>query len=280
MIIEVLKEKYKCGCNRGIAVVEQEGLLEKLNSIIEWDFVIFPSEPDGEVTVTVDVPIPDGGTKPIEGRLNLRKEKRDFLGAENKLLPGNTILIDGNIIAVDNESTLVLLLSKTGVKSLNRIVDEQINAELELKERYTNGKFTINWSPIEQVPENFTLKCNPLFKYHKLFIDKFTPGRESLIGEGDNRIIKVTYKSDRIFFPVELVFDGWSVYYDADNMYYDEDDENFIADIAVDVFSYFFNTYDRLKAETFPTREEQIDRFKKSILDKETLQQQIEKEKG
>lgn len=44
MVIEVLKNKYKCGCNRGTADLKKAGILDKLNAIIEWDISRFPKK--------------------------------------------------------------------------------------------------------------------------------------------------------------------------------------------------------------------------------------------
>lgn len=44
MIIEVLAQKYRCGCEKGMADLVIPGILVKLNAVIEWDFCRFPEE--------------------------------------------------------------------------------------------------------------------------------------------------------------------------------------------------------------------------------------------
>lgn len=41
MIIEVLAQKYRCGCEKGMADLVIPGILVKLNAVIEWDFADF-----------------------------------------------------------------------------------------------------------------------------------------------------------------------------------------------------------------------------------------------
>ena len=53
MVIEILSQKYKCDCGRGLAKYEETDLLDKLNYLIEWDFVQYPIVKDKHIEVDI-----------------------------------------------------------------------------------------------------------------------------------------------------------------------------------------------------------------------------------
>ena len=111
MVIEVLEQKYKVGCNRGMGYIEKNYLLTQLNTIIEWSFCTFPKHEneDGEEV-----------------------EDRKFLGEDPELKPGDVFLFEGQIIAIDSEKRMVLIVSETGRKALDRIWTDVIEPEIEM----------------------------------------------------------------------------------------------------------------------------------------------------
>ena len=113
MILTILTQKYNCGCNRGISKAETPGLLEKLNKVIQWDKVIWPEKEEN---------VPD----------------KEFLGIPPQIAPGNTFLWDGNVMALDNENAVVLIVSETGPRSVERFVDI-LNNEVVFIEKSDEG---------------------------------------------------------------------------------------------------------------------------------------------
>ena len=95
MIVGILTQMYKCGCGKGIHSVSLLGILEYLNSIIDWDKCKWPEDEN-------------------------KKENKEFLGNPPQLKPGNCILWDGNVIAIDSPDTVVLVVSETGPLSIER----------------------------------------------------------------------------------------------------------------------------------------------------------------
>src|SRR5574344_1451844 len=111
MIIEVLEQKYKVNCNRGIAKIEKPYLLTELNMIIEWDFCTFPKtlDPDKLEKDEDGNIIPPKETDPRELE-SLLIENKKFLGDDPELKPGDVFLFRGQVIAVNSETMLVLVV--------------------------------------------------------------------------------------------------------------------------------------------------------------------------
>lgn len=122
MIIEVLAQKYRCGCEKGMADLVIPGILVKLNAVIEWDFCRFPEEIKHEKKDSADE-----NSEEIE----VRTELRDFLGEDPELKPGNCFLYKGQVIAVDSADRLILVVSETGYGALDRIYEENFKTEFE-----------------------------------------------------------------------------------------------------------------------------------------------------
>lgn len=130
MKIDILEQKYKVGCGRGINYIDKPGLLTKLNMIIEWPKCNFPKEFDhDEERETGEV---DDEGKPITQVVHIFKENRNFLGDEPELQPGNCFKLDGQLIAVDGPNRLVLMVSETGGLALQRLWEEKIAPEIEM----------------------------------------------------------------------------------------------------------------------------------------------------
>ena len=130
MKIDILSQKYKVGCERGINYIDKPGLLTKLNMIIEWPKCNFPQEFDhDEERETGEV---DDEGKPIVQTVHIFKENRNFLGDEPELQPGNCFKLDGQLIAVDGPNRLILMVSETGGLALQRLWEEKIAPEIEM----------------------------------------------------------------------------------------------------------------------------------------------------
>ena len=145
MIITVLSQIYKCGCNRGITAIEKSSLLPKLNAIIEWDLCEFPTKLEKKVEKETD----EEG-KEIEVEKEVEVGDRNFLGEnEPELKPGNCFLLNGQVIAVDSVDRLVLIVSETGAGALNRLWKECIEPEIDLVfNSYDTEK--VDWKVVEE----------------------------------------------------------------------------------------------------------------------------------
>lgn len=211
MVFEVLSQKYKCGCGRGVNYYESKGLLDKINKLAEWDFISFPR------TLQHDVEI-EGETIPFF------LEDRKFLGDDPELKPGNCILLGGQVIAFDSPDRMVLVVSDTGGFSLERIYKEHVEPEWSLLEETTcNVDFQFEDAPegLEfdgQIPVNF-----PLYKVWKnLYLN----------GEEKEILIKVANP-----FPYELILRKWDVSYKTDE--WEEDDLDLLSWHITEILSWF-----------------------------------------
>lgn len=241
MVIDVLDQKYKCGCNRGITSITRPSLLSKVNSIIEWDFCKFPeiSKEDSELTEVekkVKGLIEDLQTDLTEERKEeimkelsdltgkdnfgeistlLYKERRDFLGELPELKPGDCFLFKGQVIAVNDEDTLVLVVSESGHGALERILTETVEPELKiLFNDFNTDSVDIEEYEIDNIPQDYneTYQINyPLFK---LFKDKFIAGRNFK----DPLCLKCTIESDSLLFPVDVYLLDWKLRYNPLDM--------------------------------------------------------------
>lgn len=106
MIVGILPQIYKCGCGKGIHAIKYLSLLEYLNEIIDWSKCKWPEEIDKDATTDPEKPV--------------MKENTEFLGNPPQLKPGNCILWDGNVIALDDSDTAILVVSETGPLSIER----------------------------------------------------------------------------------------------------------------------------------------------------------------
>ena len=172
MKIEVLPQKYKIGCQRGLNYLEKPGLLSKLNMIIEWPKCSFPHVPDhDEERETGEV---DDEGNPITQTVHVFKEDRTFLGDDPELKPGNCFKLDGQLIAVDSDDRLVLMVSETGTYALQRLWEEKILPEIEMifNDYDTDDVEMEDISP-ENVPGN--LESGKIeWKYWNIWKNQFT----------------------------------------------------------------------------------------------------------
>ena len=170
MKIDFLKQKYKVNCDRGLAKEECPGILGILNNIINWD---------KSTTQEEDKPVP------------------------RELKPGDCFLFDGQIVAVNDSDTLILVFSESGPLGLSRIIKEVILPENELYESYgwqddTSVKFI---DSVDKVFDNF-VKLDDC-KIQNLLEDYLPKGKESITAEINscNAIypctLKINLKGDR-----------------------------------------------------------------------------------
>ena len=281
MVIEILSQKYKCDCRRGLAKYEETDLLDKLNYLIEWDFAQYPIVKDKHIEV--DIPEVDENGKETGNLLkekvglDIVKEDKDFLKGEQELKPGNCFLLDGQIIAIDSPDRIVLVLSKTGRGSLDRIVEERIDPEYKMV--YGNEDAKIEWEALtsDSYKTEYDGICSIPFPEYRIWRDRFVKGREDDLykipkdkEKGTYTIaVKATIKSESLMVPIDLVFQEWDVAYKTSE--FDEDDLHMIQGVAQQIMAWFIRTYDRLvnPLKPVPTEQEQIDNFIKAYQEHE-----------
>ena len=172
MKIDVLPQKYKVGCERGMNYLEKPGLLSKLNMVIEWPKCSFPQEFDHDEERETGK-IDDEG-KPVTTTVHIYKENRNFLGGEPELKPGNCFKLDGQLIAVDNQDRIVLMVSESGAFALHRLWEEKILPEIEMIfNDYDTDEVEMEDVTPQDIPEN--LENGKIeWKYWNLWKNQFT----------------------------------------------------------------------------------------------------------
>lgn len=240
MIIEVLSQKYRCGCERGMAEFVLPGILIKLNSIIEWDFCRFPEE-----IVQEKADPTDENSQVVERKI----EKRNFLGDDPELKPGNYFLYKGQVIAVDSEDRLILIVSETGYGALDRIYEENLKTEFEMMFNEFNVE-DVKWEVEESgiIPDEFDEVYQVPYNYYNIWKERFVAGR-GFISPG--LCLKVTMESDTFWGPLDFYMLDWSVRYKSSQLEPDE------VEYAVkELLSWFYDHYKRIKALERQTEKE------------------------
>lgn len=238
MIITVLSQIYKCGCNRGITAIEKSSLLPKLNAIIEWDLCEFPTKLEKKVEKETD----EEG-KEIEVEKEVEVGDRNFLGEnEPELKPGNCFLLNGQVIAVDSVDRLVLIVSETGAGALNRLWKECIEPEIDLVfNSYDTEK--VDWKVVEEnqnvVENEYDQTYKVPYNLYKIWKDHFVEGRGFL---KSGLMIEAKMESDNFIFPIDFLLEDWSIKYKSLQL---EEDE---VEYAVkECLCWFYNKYPRIK---------------------------------
>lgn len=240
MIIEVLSQKYRCGCERGMAEFVLPGILIKLNFIIEWDFCRFPEE-----IVQEKADPTDENSQVVERKI----EKRNFLGDDPELKPGNCFLYKGQVIAVDSEDRLILIVSETGYGALDRIYEENLKTEFEMMFNEFNVE-DVKWEVEESgiIPDEFDEVYQVPYNYYNIWKERFVAGR-GFISPG--LCLKVTMESDTFWGPLDFYMLDWSVRYKSSQLEPDE------VEYAVkELLSWFYDHYKRIKALERQTEKE------------------------
>ena len=268
MVIEVLAQKYKCGCNRGLAKFEEPDLLSKLNIIIEWDLCKFPSKTE-EVDGDVEVDVLDENGNPTGEKKKEKVEKevedRNFLGDDPELVPGNMFLLDGQVIAVDSENTLVLVLSQTGYMSLQRVWDDLIKPEIEL----VYNDYTVNnvtWKCLDSFNEDYNIEARIPFKLYSQWTSHFVDGRTDLKRDQDGKLnIECVLDSDDFLFPIHLILTDHTAF--VKDVEFDEEDGEEMNRAVVETLAWFIENYPRSinPLEVEKQKQESINKASQSV---------------
>ena len=202
MVIEIANATYRKGYGQRLDEITIPSLRAKLNSIIEWDQSVFP-------------PKQKEGSSEDEW-----VEDREFLGSVPELKIGTTFKFGNQLIAVESEDTIVLVLSETGIKGLQRVWQEKIKPELDIVyDSDTPDKAEFEKAQVEDIPENWKEVQIP-YGTMRLLKDRIIGGREDMFQE-KGTCVKVDFQSSVICYPATLYLLDWSFKYDPAD--YDED---------------------------------------------------------
>lgn len=223
MIITVLEDKYRHSNTRYMAALERPGILDDLNKIIEWDYCVWPIKilEDGTENGTV---------------ISLT----DFLGTPPVLKPGNMFAYNiGQVIGIDSPDRLILCISETGPKALNRIDEEIIQREVSLSEKRDNLDISFEVVSETDIPSDFKEEFIPYY-LNRIFKEKFLNGRYD-----ENITLKINIKANYFIFP-----EGIIVYIHKSKLFFNEidiDDKEQANVIINDIMSWFYQKYDRIR---------------------------------
>jgi len=219
MIITILADKYRHDNTRYMAVLERPGILNDLNKIIEWDYCVWPIKILEDNTVI---------------------SLTDFLGTPPELKPGNMFSYNiGQIIGIDSPDKLILCISETGPKALNRIDEEIIQREVKLLENQNNIDITFEVVDEKDIPSNYKEEFIPYY-LNRIFKEKFLANRYE-----DNVTLKINIKTDYFIFS-----SGITVYIHNSKMFFDDmdiNDSDQAKTVIDDVMSWFYKKYERVR---------------------------------
>ena len=240
MVINVLGQKYQCGSNRGISKWDKPGILKELNSIMEWERCGFPFK------------LKDGGDPLVAADY---EQDREFLGKEPELKPGNCFYWDGQLYAINDPDTIILMLSETGGRNGKRFL-EIIDKEIELG-KASDVDENLLIEEVESIPSDYIPEV-PDYDILKILRDKYVRGRH----EFGVCCLKLTYTSDYTFVPVEIYWKEWKVWYDEEMI----DDKDELRAVLKSIWSYIYRTYPRLKI---------VEEEKKEVTEEEKIEEEI-----
>jgi hypothetical protein len=201
MIVEFIKDKYKCGSNRGIYATDYDNLCKDLNTVIDFDKSIYPFKwVESEDKTKYN---------------GVRKTKEEYFKDESpSVKPGTMFIYDGQVFAIDSENRLVLAVSETGALAVERFVKDVLSGEMELMRGSLNSTAeNVIVEEIEEVPENL-LDNEKNLSYYK--------GKIWRQGTNLPKKFKTTFQSCNCILPVTLWFDNTRIFYDPEEIFEDQ----------------------------------------------------------
>ena len=119
MKVTFLADKYRVGSERGLYAHEKEGILEDLNLVVDLEGSVYPKK---------WVETEDGKAY---HKTEMTKEEF-FKDREEKLMPGDMFVYDGQVLAIDRPDRLIVCISETGALAVQRFVEEILSAEVKM----------------------------------------------------------------------------------------------------------------------------------------------------
>lgn len=207
--------------------VDYPDLLVKLNAIIEWEFCKWPLKLGSET-------------------------ERDFeyLGKNPELQPGDVFSIgeQGNLqmIRVISKDSIGIEHTETGARSLDRIWNEMIKAEIDLffESSVSPGDIEIEDIDIISIPETHTLSHQIPYWLYKIWRDKCLFGRDWL---GENRCLKIVFSTDLLVYPVTCYMTGYRILFNPSEV--EGFGDSLCSEITYGIMDWFYNNFERLGVE-------------------------------
>ena len=237
MVITVLPQKIdeiKEDKTPEYPFIKHKNILNYLNTIIEWPWCEFPR------LCTVN----------SETNEKEEVELRNFLGDVPKLSPGNCFLYKGQVIAIGNKDTLILLNSETGPLALKRILKTNILPEIELYYEIPDVE-DLEWEEVGELDAkiNSDSVVTPPFDYYVIWNDYFINGR---FDKDKEIFIKIEVSDEDFIFPVTLFFSSAHRVYVNKKHFIDDDHVN---STVKKIISWFINNESRKRSYLDDERE-------------------------
>ena len=193
MKITFLADKYRVGSDRGLYAHEKEGILEDLNLVVDLEGSVYPKK---------WVETEDGKAY---HETEMTKEEF-FKDREEKLMPGDMFVYDGQVLAIDRPDRLIVCISETGALAVQRFVEEILSAEVKMAKGDPEfGEGEIMMKEIEFLPADIPDDTTPYyipFYTEKCWRDKTNWPKN----------FQVTFSTPISFLPVRLFVVGNKVY--------------------------------------------------------------------
>ena len=239
MLIKVLrtgirdqKKEWKESDFKGLLIHEESGILDKINTVIEWDFVTYPKKLD-----------------------NPEEQDLGYLNFEQELKPGDAFSIgsSGNlqIFRIISNDKLGLEHTETGGLSLNRFIEKTLNPEFETIFNYEFGRKDVTLSLCDDVPADYDFEKRIPYDRYKIWSERFFPGRP----ECENKVIKLDIEPDSLLFPLSIYIRKNSVFFDKEDLV---DETDFIDWVINNALAWICNNYPRLEIVEKPDQNKEI----------------------
>lgn len=202
--------------------INLERILEKLNSVIDWNNSNFPVKLKPEIQEKLY------GSANIKDKVELSEsiyemanpanwiQNREYLGEIPELKPGNVFEWDGTAFLVNSPNNIVGIVSESGVYSINRL-EETIEKEYELQMMNYPLDLEVLIEPcnsFSSLPESFK-KTDSNLTYSMILVDKLG---EDFKKNGDIKFFKISLKSEEGDYQVELFSNRSSIFYDENDL--------------------------------------------------------------
>lgn len=193
MKVTFLADKYRVGSNRGLYAHEKEGILEDLNLVVDLEGSVYPKK---------WVETEDGKAY---HETEMTKEEF-FKDREEKLMPGDMFVYDGQVLAIDRPDRLIVCISETGALAVQRFVEEILSAEVKMAKGDPEfGEGEIMMKEIESLPADIPDDTTPY--YIPFYTEKCWRDKTSW-----PKNFQVTFSTPLSFLPVRLFVVGNKVF--------------------------------------------------------------------
>ena len=189
MKVTFLADKYRVGSERGLYAHEKEGILEDLNLVVDLEGSVYPKK---------WVETEDGKAY---HKTEMTKEEF-FKDREEKLMPGDMFVYDGQVLAIDRPDRLIVAISESGPLSVQRFVEEILSAEVKMAKGDPEfGEGEIMMKEITDLPADLPDDITTYFIPY--YTEKYWRDKSSW-----PKNFQVTFSTPLSFLPVRLFVVG------------------------------------------------------------------------